>query len=111
MLSFDDICKLAYAREELPEAAFTLPEQNAYEIMCRAYADYEQSRATKEDCAKRKADAKQRYQHDCLFYRIYIEYHDREIAIDRAGLMGKIEKSDCPYCKELVRILDGREQI
>lgn len=109
-LDFDEIAEKAYRHDPLPESC-QLHELRCYEMLVIVYQQYSEGRIDINEAKDAKRRIKATYETDCVQYRMYKALADREKKINLSGIMRDIELSDCPYCKRLVKIMDGREQI
>ena len=109
-MTFDEVCFIAGTEKELP--AFALPyERIACIGLAWLYHSYRRGFLSKEEAAREKETMRNEYENaqkkekDDMESRRCADH----IRVAFGGQFKKVEQSGCPVCKNLVRILDGRD--
>lgn len=100
--------ELARTRQPLPEGE-RLSVIMLYYSVRGIYRSYEAKELTLEQAKRAKQDALREYDSLALSERCHIEDARRWSEICR--VLNKAEKCGCEYCKEVVRIFDGRQRM
>ena len=109
MLTFEELKKLSYTKMPLPERANVI-EIAAYGAMVKLYDDFKNGKIVKAYADAQTSYLKNAYEHNALKYNSATVMADRYNALEMSGLLTAAEKGDCPICREMVKILDGRRQ-
>lgn len=104
----EEIDALARKRELLPENA-TLSERSLYHSLVTLYWEYRQGIIDKDSAKKEKTAFFASYETESLQERIWTEHARRMKEIEI--VLTKANKSDCPLCKEIAEIFDGRRRF
>lgn len=104
----EEIDALARKRELLPENA-TLSERSLYHSLVMLYTEYRQGVIDKDSAKKEKTALFASYGAESLQERIWTEHARRMKEIEI--LLTRANKGDCPLCKEIAEIFDGRRRF
>lgn len=97
----------AYRSTRLAEDATTV-DQTLYEKLRFLYATYRIGKITLEEATRDKRRYIKQYEMDLLWYTIFKNHVD---ALNRSGtLLADANCGECERCKQLARVIDGRDQ-
>jgi hypothetical protein len=104
-MTANEIYELARKKQPVPEG-INLSEQMLYTIARNIYAAYSDGTITEHQAKLDKAKSIKSFEVMALSERVCAEHMRRMTEISRVLL--EAEKSDCPQCREISRIFDGR---
>ena len=107
-MTAEEIDTLARKRELLPDNA-TLSERSLYHSIVVLYAEFKQGIIDKESAKKEKTALFASYEAESLQERIWAEHARRMKEIEK--LLTRANKGDCPLCKEIAELFDGRRRF
>ncbi len=107
-MTAEEIDTLARKRELLPGNA-TLSERSLYHSLVMLYAEYGQGIIDKDSAKKEKTALFAIYGAESLQERIWTEHARRMNEIEK--LLTRANKGDCPLCKEIAELFDGRRRF
>lgn len=106
MPTIAEIEALASRGEKLPKS-YTLPEQLLFLSLRVLHEEYRREEITKGQAIEEKARLVQQYEEAVNWLAIYRQAV--RIRNTMSWRFAAIEKSDCPHCRELIQIFDGRQ--
>lgn len=107
MMDFDELAIMAFGGNPPPDGANTI-ELAAYRGLRYCYEAYKQGVISHDAASKAKAEIKAAYLRDTIMYRVYQIAEKRWKAIEHR--LKSVEESDNEQLKEIIRILDGRQE-